>query len=93
MNVLADEIVGHSPEPSIADVQIDGNQVENALRLALSGEIEQEAEDERQSAASLRPRARPSDISPAPDSVELASVQKSLLKISRWNSACSAWSL
>jgi len=76
MNVLADEIVGDSPEPSIADVQIDGNQVENALRLALSGEIEQEAEDERQSAASLRPRARPSDISPAPNSVELASVQE-----------------
>jgi len=76
MNVLADEIVGDSPEPSIADVQIDGNQVENALRMALSGEIEQEAEDERQSAASLRPRARPSDISPAPNSVELASVQE-----------------
>lgn len=76
MNVLADEIVGDSPEPSIADVQIDGNQVENALRLALSGEIEQEAEDERQSAASLRPRARPSDISPVPNSVELASVQE-----------------
>jgi len=76
MNVLADEIVGDSPEPSIADVQIDGNQVENALRLALSGEIEQEAEDERQSAASLRPRARPSDIPPAPNSVELASVQE-----------------
>ena len=76
MNVLADEIVGDSPEPSIADVQIDGNQVENALRLALSGKIEQEAEDERQSAASLRPRARPSDISPAPNSVELASVQE-----------------
>jgi hypothetical protein len=76
MNVLADEIVGDSPEPSIADVQIDGNQVENALRLALSGEIEQEAEDERQSAASLRPRARPSDISPAPNSIELASVQE-----------------
>jgi len=76
MNVLADEIVGDSPEPSIADVQIDGNQVENALRLALSGEIEQEAEDERQSAASLRPRARPSDISPAPNRVELASVQE-----------------
>lgn len=76
MNVLADEIVGDSPEPSIADVQIDGNQVENALRMALSGEIEQEAEEERQSAASLRPRARPSDISPAPNSVELASVQE-----------------
>lgn len=76
MNVLADEIVGDSPEPSIADVQIDGNQVENALRMALSGEIEQEAEDERQSAASLRPRARPSDISPAPNRVELASVQE-----------------
>jgi hypothetical protein len=76
MNVLADEIVGDSPEPSIADVQIDGNQVENALRMALSGEIEQEAEDERQSAASLRPRARPSDISPAPNSIELASVQE-----------------
>ncbi len=76
MNMLADEIVGDGPEPSIADVQIDGNQVENALRLALSGEIEQEAEDERQSAASLRPRARPSDISPAPNSVELASVQE-----------------
>ncbi len=76
MNVLADEIVGDSPEPSITDVQIDGNQVENALRLALSGEIEQEAEDERQSAASLRPRARPSDISPVPNSVELASVQE-----------------
>ena len=76
MNVLADEIVGDSPEPSITDVQIDGNQVENALRLALSGEIEQEAEDERQSAASLRPRARPSDISPAPNSIELASVQE-----------------
>ncbi len=76
MNVLADEIVGDSPEPSIADVQIDGNQVENALRMALSGEIEQEAEDERQSAASLRPRARPLDISPAPNSVELASVQE-----------------
>ena len=76
MNVLADEIVGDSPEPSIADVQIDGNQVENALRMALIGEIEQEAEDERQSAASLRPRARPSDISPAPNSVELASVQE-----------------
>ncbi len=76
MNVLADEIVGDSPEPSIADVQIDGNQVENALRMALSGEIEQEAEDERQSAASLRPRARPSDISPVPNSVELASVQE-----------------
>ncbi|MEK9880601.1 MAG: SPOR domain-containing protein [Paracoccaceae bacterium] len=76
MNMLADEIVGDSPEPSIADVQIDGNQVENALRLALSGEIEQEAEDERQSAASLRPRARPSDRSPAPNSVELASVQE-----------------
>jgi len=76
MNMLADEIIGDGPEPSIADVQIDGNQVENALRLALSGEIEQEAEDERQSAASLRPRARPSDISPAPNSVELASVQE-----------------
>jgi len=76
MNMLADEIVGDGPEPSIADVQIDGNQVENALRMALSGEIEQEAEDERQSAASLRPRARPSDISPAPNSVELASVQE-----------------
>ncbi|MEL0122654.1 MAG: SPOR domain-containing protein [Paracoccaceae bacterium] len=76
MNMLADEIVGDGPEPSIADVQIDGNQVENALRLALSGEIEQEAEDERQSAASLRPRARPSDISPAPNSVDLASVQE-----------------
>ena len=76
MNVLADEIVGDSPEPSIADVQIDGNQVENALRMALSGEIEQEAEDERQSAASLRPRARPSDISPAPNRVKLASVQE-----------------
>ncbi len=76
MNMLADEIVGDGPEPSIADVQIDGNQVENALRLALSGEIEQEAEDERQSAASLRPRARPSDISPAPNRVELASVQE-----------------
>ena len=49
--MCADEIVGDSPEPSFADVQIDGNQVENALRLALSGEIEQEAEDERQSAA------------------------------------------
>ncbi|MEK9642421.1 MAG: SPOR domain-containing protein, partial [Paracoccaceae bacterium] len=70
------EIVGDSPEPSIADVQIDVNQVENALLMALSGEIEQEAEDERQSAASLRPRARPSDISPAPNSVELASVQE-----------------
>ena len=76
MNMLADEIVGDGPEPSIADVQIDGNQVENALRMALIGEIEQEAEDERQSAASLRPRARPSDISPAPNSVELASVQE-----------------
>ena len=76
MNMLADEIVGDGPEPSIADVQIDGNQVENALRMALSGEIEQEAEDERQSAASLRPRARPSDISPAPNSIELASVQE-----------------
>ena len=72
MNMLADEIVGDGPEPSIADVQIDGNQVENALRLALSGEIEQGA----QSAASLRPRARPSDISPAPNRVELASVQE-----------------
>ena len=76
MNMLADEIVGDGPEPSIADVQIDGNQVENALRLALSGEIEQGAEDEGQSAASLRPRARPSDISPAPNRVELASVQE-----------------
>ena len=76
MNMLADEIVGDGLEPSIADVQIDGNQVENALRMALSGEIEQEAEDERQSAASLRPRARPSDISPAPNRVELANVQE-----------------
>ena len=56
---------------------IDGNQVEDALRQALSSDSGQtQLDDNGQIKSSLRPRARPKNLSPIPNNLEASNASE-----------------
>ena len=72
INKLADSIANNGSETENGTLKIDGKQVENALRQALSSDLGQtQLEDNRQIKSSLRPRARPANLSPIPNNTEV----------------------
>ena len=65
INTLADSIANNGSETEDGTLTIDGNQIEDALRQALSDDPGQtQSEDNAQIKSSLRPRARPTNLSP-----------------------------
>ena len=75
INTLADSIANNYSEREDGTLTIDGNQVEDALRQALSSDLGQtQLEDNGRIKASLRPRARPTKLSPIPNNVEASNV-------------------
>ena len=77
INKLADSIANNGSETENGTLKIDGKQVENALRQALSSDLGQtQLEDNRQIKSSLRPRARPANLSPIPNNTEVFNVSE-----------------
>lgn len=71
INTLADSIANNKSEIEHRTLTIDGSQVEDALRQALSsGSGQTQVEDNRQIKSSMRPRARPKNLSPIPNNLE-----------------------
>ena len=77
MNALADSIASTESEIDNRNFTIDGSQVENALRQALSSDLGHTlSEDNEQIRSSLRPRARPINLRPVANNVEVSSVRE-----------------
>ena len=77
MDALADSIANNESETDKRTFTIDGYQVEKALRQALSSDLgEALSSDSTQIDASLRPRARPTNLSPVPSGLEVSSVSE-----------------
>ena len=77
INTLADSIANNDSEAVDGTLTIDGNQVEDALRQALSGDLGQtQLEDNAQIKSSLRPRARPTNLSPIPKNVKTSDISE-----------------